>query len=337
MSKQFHQKPLSNLEITEFCSQVQMLLHSGISSFEALTLLMEDAQSDAERDLLSRMLEKVENTGSLYEAVLSVDVFPDYVLHMIKLGEETGTLDDMLQGLAEHYTREENLAGMVRSALIYPSIMLGMMCLIIIVMLTKVMPIFDQVFHQLGQELTGFSAGLLTIGNTLSNYAIGFIIFCAVIAVLLITQRHRFPFQRQIQDQIAVCRFADGMSVALKSGLTPELGLDLASNLIEHAAFKEKIEQCRQKLDKGSSLSEALHESQIFTGTFSRMVLLGEKAGVIDETMAHIASEYEYNINARITNRIAMIEPTLVIILSVIVGIILFSVMLPLLGIMSSL
>ena len=337
MAKEFQQNMLSNLELAEFFNQISMVLHSGISATEGLHLLLEDAQNEAERELLEKMIEVIETTGYFHEAASVSGVFPNYAVYMLKLGEETGTLDEVTNGLSEHYTREENLSGMIRSSLIYPSIMLGMMALVIIVLLTKVMPIFNQVFEQLGQEMTGFSAGLLNIGKALSNYSIAFIVLGIALVLVAIFGRKRLPIYRSLQEKMSVCRFADGMSIALKSGLTPEQGLDLVTNLIENQDFHKKIETCREKLEEGMDFSAALHNCGIFTGTYSRMASIAGKAGTMDEAMAKISAEYEYDVNMRINQLITMLEPTLVIVLSLIVGIILFSVMLPLLGVMSAL
>ena len=337
MEKQFHQKKLSNLEIAEFCNQMHMLLTSGISSTEALVLLSEDCLTKTEKELLTHMIDHIECSGSLYEAAKTSNVFPDYTLHMIHLGEDTGTLDEIMNGLSEHYTREENIRSMIRSSFIYPSIMLGMMFMIILVLLTKVMPVFNQVFEQLGQELTGFSAALLVAGETLSKYSIVFALLIVLIIFIVFLNRNNLPFQKNIREKTAACRFADGMSIALKSGLTCEAALDLSADLIEINDYKQRIIHFKKNLEDGMLLSETLQHNHIFKGTYARMARVAEKAGTLDEAMAHIASEYEYDVQNTITQRIALIEPALVIILSIIVGIILFSVMLPLLGIMSSL
>lgn len=335
MAHQTNMKILSNLELAEFCNQMSMVLHSGISALEGLHLLLEDAQNEAERTLVSSMIEEMEQTGSFYEAACAGNVFPAYALHMFRLGEETGTLDDIMEALAVHYTREENLAGMIRSSLVYPCIMIAMMAVVVIVLLVKVLPVFGQVFEQLGQEMTGFSAGLMSLGQTLSSYAVVFVIILAVILLLIIFGRNHLPFQKKIREHMAACRFAGGMSIALKSGMTPEQGLDLASGLIENDAYAGRISQCKEMLEKDLSLSEAFHKSGLFTGSYARIAHLADKTGTMDEALAHIAEEYEYAVNNRITGIIAKLEPTLVIVLSLIVGVILFSVMLPLLGIMS--
>lgn len=337
MAKEFSQKKLSNLELAEFCGQMHLILHAGISALEGLNILLEDAQNDAEKELLRKMIQEMEITGYFFEAASDSFVFPDYALYMIKLGEETGTLDEVMNGLSRHYIREENMAGMIRSSFIYPSIMLGMMTLVVLVLLTKVMPIFNQVFRQLGQEMTGFSAGLLNLGGLLSKYSIAMILVLILLIALCFWGRKKIPFYKNIHNQLAACRFADGMAIALKSGMTVEQSLNLVENLLENDEFRKKVVDCREKIASGNDLAAALHSSGIFNGTYARMATIAEKAGAMDEAMSNISEEYEHSVNTKINQMISMIEPTLVIVLSVIVGIILFSVMLPLLGIMSGL
>ena len=125
------------------------------------------------------------------------------------------------------------------------------------------------------------------------------------------------------------------MALALKSGLTPERGLEFSRNLIEDAYFREKIKNCVEEMEQGTDLSVAL--VKVFTGVYARMTSIAGKSGRMDEVMDQIADRCEDELNDRITSFISVLEPTLVIILSVIVGIILLSVMLPLLGIMAGL
>ncbi len=342
--------PLSNLETAAFCNQMAMILKSGISSLEGLTILEEDSQNENERALITSMREKMEETGFFYEAVENAGVFPDYLLHMVRLGEETGTLDEVMESLSTHYTREDHLARTIKSALTYPLIMIAMMLVVILILITKVMPIFNQVFTQLGQEMSGFSLGILKAGEGLSRYASVFIVIAAVFVILvfyltrtkngkaiLMRAGYHLSFSRNIYEKTAACRFADGMALTLRSGMSPEQGIHLAGNLVENEQFRKKLETCQSKLDEGMDLSEAFKESDIFTGVYAKMASIAGKAGVMDEVMSQIASEYEDDVDNQITSIIAGLEPTLVIILSVIVGAILFSVMLPLLGIMAGL
>lgn len=127
------------------------------------------------------------------------------------------------------------------------------------------------------------------------------------------------------------------MALTLSSGLTPEECLNLAIQLTDQEAFKNRLDQCKTAVSQGQDLCEALLEHGVFTGAYARMAAIGSRTGVLDEVMSKISLQYEEDIDARISGMIAAIEPTLVIILSVIVGIILLSVMLPLMGIMAGL
>lgn len=350
MAAQTQQKKLTNMEVAAFSEQMAMILKSGISSLEGITIMLEDAQNDAERELLNIMNEEMAQSGKLYDSLEKTGAFPDYMLQMVQIGEETGTLDEVMESLSSHYEREEAIAKSIRSALTYPLIMIGMMLLVIIVLVTKVMPIFNQVFKQLGREMTGFSGGILAFGRVLSRYASVFTAFLILFIILFIyftkisSGRRRlmkigyhFHFFKDLYEKMAACRFADGMSLTLKSGMTPERGLEFSKKLIDNPYFLNKLISCEELLGNGRDLSESLHETKIFTGIYSRMVSLAGKAGVMDEIMGDIAEQYEEEIDAKITSFISKLEPTLVIILSVIVGIILFSVMLPLMGIMAGL
>lgn len=350
MANQIQQKPLSNPEVSAFCGQMAMILKSGISVLEGIDILLEDAQTSEEKALLSGIYESMMETGSLYSSLENTKVFPDYLLQMIKLGEETGTLDEVMDALNRHYSREEAISQSIKNALTYPLVMIGMMLLVVIILMTKVMPVFNQVFRQLGREMDGLSRGVLVLGNTLSKYASVFIGIGIVLILLLVyltrtkngrkmlvNLGQRFRFSREIYDKMSACRFAGGMSLSLRSGMDPERSLEFSENLIYREFFLNKIVSCKQMLAEGTDLAEAFKKTEIFTGVYAKMVSVAGKAGLIDEVMGQIADRYEEEVDEKITAFISVLEPTLVILLSVIVGIILLSVMLPLLGIMAGL
>ena len=333
MGKSKKQQKLSNLECASFCSQMTMVLHAGFPAVEGVSLLLEDAKDVQEKAILQVMYDEMINTGLLYPALEKTGVFPDYLLSMVKIGEETGTLDDVMNGLTHHYEREDEIEKSIKSALTYPLIMVAMMIAVIVILLTKVMPVFEQVFRQLGRQMTGFSGGMLALGKTISNYAIVFIAIAAVIVGVFVyfakSSRGRRAFAgfsrkmhlfHGLYDKIAACRFADSLYLTLKSGQNPQKGLEFADELIADKNF-----------------STAVGGAGIFEGLYERMLVISGKTGETDETLETIARQYEREIDQRMSSYIAILEPTLVIILSVIVGMILLSVILPLMGIMAGL
>lgn len=342
-------KPLSYLELSSFCGQTALLLKSGISSMEGLTIMLEDASSSDEKAILEALLAAMQESGSLYQALETLDIYPSYMLHMIQIGEETGTLDEVMQALQKHYEREDSIRKSIRNSITYPMIMTGMMVVVIIVLLVKVMPVFNQVFIQLGTEMTGFSRILMNIGTTIHQYSVVFILLLAALAGFLLygtrtssgkkTFRrlgYRLKFTRTIYEEIASCRFASGMALTLSSGLNPDRSMDLVTSLNDDPVFREKLDKCRHAVDEGDDLAQALFTSGMFTGIYARMASIGSKTGTMDQVMEQIAGLYQDDIDTRINNVLAVLEPTLVILLSLIIGVILLSVMLPLMGIMSS-
>lgn len=342
--------PLSNAEAASFCSQMALILRSGISSVEGISIMMEDAGNAGEQELLKQIYDTMIETGSLFESLDKTGIFPGYLLQMVQIGEQTGKLDEVMSSLANYYEKEATLAQTIKNAVTYPLIMVVMMILVIFVLIMKVMPVFNQVFRQLGSEMTGFSAAVLGIGEFLNDHLA---VFCCVLAILVLfavfLTKHssgqkllrsffnRFSRTKALFEQISAYRFSNGMALALSSGLTPEECFGLTVPLIEEGAFRSRLDECQNLIEKGGDVCQSLLDKDIFTGAYARMASIGSRTGVLDEVMLTIARQYEDDIDTRFASLISKVEPTLVIFLSLFVGIILLSVMLPLMGIMSSL
>lgn len=343
------QKKLSNQEIASFCSQTSILFQAGIAPAESMSILLNDSKTAEGRELLQQILDICKTGEHFSSALKETGVFPEYVLHMITIGEESGNLDNVMQSLTNYYEREDAIADSIRNAVSYPFVMIGIMVVVIFVLLGKVMPIFNQVFIQLGSEMTGISGTLLSIGTALNRYSI-FIVTLLVLAVLVFllatkTKKGRqftkrvlstFPLTRGFYEKLAAGRFASGMALTISSGMDTFTSLDMVSELTEHKGMQEKISKCKKAIQDGANFSEALTASGIFSNLYSRMVAVGFRTGSIDRVMQKIADNYDRETEKKIRSIISVLEPTLVIILSIIVGLILLSVIFPLMGIMSS-
>lgn len=347
--KMKNQRLLSNAEIASFCSQTSMILNAGITPFEGMNILIQDTKDEKGKALIQSIIDTCGEGETFFKALDKTGVFPDYVLHMVELGEQSGNLDDVMQSLAAYYEHEDMIADSIRSAVRYPLIMIGMMLLVIYVLLTKVLPIFNQVFEQLGSEMSGVSAGLLGLGQSLNRYSILILVIIVIVfGVYLLGFRTRkgrafttkflnnFALTKGFYEKVAAGRFASGLAMTISSGLDTYSSLDLVSVIVEHEKTREKIAVCKQSIEEGLNLSEALEKADIFSSLYARMVSVGFRTGSIDHVMEKIAEDYEKETEKKLSEIIATLEPTLVIILSVIVGLILLSVILPLMGIMTS-
>lgn len=340
---------LQNNEIASFCSQMAMILHAGISVLEGVEMMAEDVDTNQGKAILQEINQSLEQTGSLAQALKACRVFPQYAVDMVDIGEQSGKLEEVMRSLSSYYEREESIAQGIKSAVTYPFVMIGMMLVVILVLVVQVLPMFNQVFEQLGGDLNGFSQGVLNVGQAISRYSVVLIVlFVLCIVVYLILTKTRFGrralrqlgskaiFSRRLYHQIAAGRFASGMALMLSSGMDPEQGLEMVKRLVDNPVFAQKISECQRRVSEGEEFSKALVSAGIFTGVYARMVAIGYKTGAVDETLQKIAQQYEEEVDERIGQIVSRLEPTLVAVLSVIVGLILLSVMLPLMGIMSS-
>ena len=330
-------KPLSNNELSMFCGQMSMILHSGISSTEGLSLMAEDSPEQG-KELLESLISNMEETGIFHQSIRDTKVFPEYMCNMIQIGEESGRLDEVMSALSEHYEQQETISRSIKNAITYPFIMITMMLAVILVL----------IYEQLGTGLTGVSKNILNLGILMNRYAFVLVLLAGVLAGCFLyftftekgrNQFFRFssklPFTQKFSEEIAVSRFASGMYLALESGLDTDESLEMAARLADHPVLEEKIAKTRALLEEGQGFSEAISESQIFDSLSTRMISIGCKTGAVDMVMKQISLQYSEDINERIFQLISKLEPTLVAVLSIIVGLILLSVMLPLMGIMS--
>ncbi len=344
-------KKLSNGYISALCLELSLFLHAGITLSDGLHLLIDDDDDHTSRAILTTLADIVDQNRPLSDALSEIKAFPDYMIQMVTLGEKTGRISEILRSLSEYYDRQERLASTIKNALIYPTILLVMMIAVVIVLITVVLPIFDDVFRQMGTEMPAFTTAMMNIGEWLKGASLVFAILAAIIILfgllLLAIPSFRAKASRVWRDlrkekglaaKIALTRFSSSLALTIKAGLNMDESFKMASTLSANSKVSEKKHaECAKLLDDGSSLSEALTKTGIFPPVYSRMLSLGAKTGSADNVLDEIARRTEATVNDIIERLLGRIEPTLVIITSLIVGVVLLSVMLPLMNIMSSL
>ena len=341
-------KKLNAEELFAFSDELGMMVGSGLPMVQALTMMVDEASDRGEHDLLEKMLNDYYEKASLAYAIERSKIFPIYYEDMIAMGENTGKLDDVLKRLASHYSREIAITSAIKSAISYPLMMVGMMLVIIIVLTTKIMPIFERVFNQLGSTMSGVSAGILGVGKFLNRFGLILIVLLIALAIVmfflfrgikgkerLVNLACHLKTFRSISDKLAISRFASSMAMTLSSGMDVLQAIEVSGGIAKGPGFREKVEKCKQIYQETMDTSEAFSKSGIFSGLYGHMAVYAAKSGNTEQVLDKVADTYEDLADKEISEVIAVVEPTLVILLSVKVGLILLSVMLPLLNIMS--
>ncbi len=275
---------------------------------------------------------------------------PAYVCGLVEVGEETGRTEEALAALSRYYERRARLDRQVRSALLYPAVMLVLMLLVIAVLLVRVLPIFDDVYASLGGRLTGVAGGLLALGRGLdaampalwAALALAVVFFGAFAGVESFRGRvlalwRRGRGDRGVSRRMNNARLAQAMAMGMASGLPLERSMELAASLMEDVPpARARCEDCRARLEGGASLSAAMGESGLLPAGACRLLEIGQRGGTADAAMDKIARDLSEDGEAALEELVSRVEPSLVLVCSVLVGVILLSVMLPLMHIMSA-
>lgn len=339
---------LNNRELFQFCEQFSIILRSGMSAIEGLAILNDDSQTERGKEILTFLYKDMEESGSLAHAMEQSGAFPASAAAYVRTGEETGCLDEVMKGLSAFYEKEIQITDQIQSAVAYPLVMLGMMTAVIVILLVKVLPVFRQVFRQLGLEMSGISGALLGIGETLSHYSTAFLVLlAAMIGFILFLVLHpkgqelirkivcHFPGIKEIPVNLDYSRLCQCISLGIRSGLSPELCVELAGAVVTQTEIREKLTSIQKQLAEGYGFTEAITESGLFKAMELRLISLGFQAGASDEVMEKLAEQYEEKSTDSVSHIVSILEPTIVIVLSILVGLVLLSVMMPLLGLLS--
>ena len=344
------QQQLSHRDIAAIAAPLALMLHAGIGAGDALTLLVDDEPDANRRALLSAMADDVDCGAPLQRAMENTGRFPVYVTALIEVGERTGRTVEALTALAAYYNGRERTERRIRSALTYPVILLLLMLVVIAVLLSKVLPVFDEVYASLGGRLTGVAGGLLLLGQWLDKAMPVLCVLLAAVLLFLAAFSFHAGFRaavlalwrkgagdKGVSRKLNDARFAQALAMGLASGLPLEEAAELSAALLKDVpSAQRRYAACRALLEGGTPLARALYESDMLPRSACRLLEVSLRSGSGDATMTDIAANLSEEADLALEELVAKIEPSLVMVTSVLVGAILLSVMLPLMNIMST-
>ena len=342
---------MSSEELSSFCDQIALMLGSGMTLRDGIEILAEDEAKNSEKcHPYTNLYKAVEETGSLYIALKeNEEDWPSYMIEMVNIGEQTGRLEDIMVNLSKYYQREGRIRSAAVSAVTYP-IVLGIMLIVIIgVLLWRVLPIFRRVLVSLGVDSSSGGSVLMRIGTWAGWIVLGLIalaVVCAIVIMILMkTQmkdkvltflKNLFPPVRKLAEKLSASRVASILGMMLQSGFPMENALEMAPAALADSESVRKVNIIRDGMQKGQTFHEALAENGLFADFHNRMLKVGSASGHEPQVMEKIGDIYEEQVEDSLAHLISIVEPTLVALLSVVIGAILLSVMLPMAGVLGS-
>lgn len=339
-------KSLSFTYISSLCIELHLIVKAGISIEEGLLMLADSDETKNTKSVLNSVADNMKQGEEIFDALRHTGRFPEYMCQMVEIGTKTGYQEEVFKALSEYYEEQDEINRSIRNAIAYPSILIVMLLLVVGILVTQVLPIFGEVYSQLGSEIPGFARIVMDFGKGLAaNWILALIVIAVIvgIGVLLVKvpaiRKKLFPTgkkQDSLSGKIASARFAFALSMTMQSGLDTNESLLMAEQLSDNPYMSKRIEGCRKLLDDGVSFANAVEQSDIFPPIYSRMLDVGIRTGTTDSVMHEIARRSEDAATADLDRLIGRIEPTLVVIMSGLIGAILLAVMIPLTGIMSA-
>ena len=339
---------LSHEVLRDFFYGIHTMFKAGYPISDCVSLMAEEESDSKTKELFSVLCNGLED-GAFFADVLSDSgAFPHHTVALLRVGENVGKLEDSLAAAAKYHEDRCRIARQIRDALTYPAILVMLMLVVICVLLTKVIPVFNDVYASLGGSMTGAAAGILSLGQWLNGalpvlVAVTVGIAVTALAVYLIPPARRFAVKlfcsiagdRGILLAVSRANFASALSMAANSGATFEDGVIFASEMLaDNKKASDRIKKCLSLLEEGTPLEDALKETALLPPSSCRLLKIGMQAGSGDESMSEIAERLTEEAERKIADTVALIEPALVIITSLITGAVLLTVMLPLINIM---
>ena len=315
---------MSSEELSSFCDQIALMLSSGMTLRDGIEMLAEDEMKGNEKvHPYTNLYKVVDETGSLYVAMKeNEEDWPSYMIEMVDIGEQTGRLEDIMVSLSTYYQREGRIRSAAVSAITYPLVLGVMLVVIIGILLWRVLPIFRRVLASLGVDSSSSGSVLMQIGSWAGWIVLGLIavvVLAAIVIFILMKTKHKDKILTFLKNLFPPVR------KLFNNGLFP-----VDCHLIAGDFIREEMK------NKDMTFQEALSESGLFADFYNRMVKVGAASGHEPQVMEKIAEIYEEQVEDGLDRLISIVEPTLVALLSVVIGAILLSVMLPMAGVLSS-
>ena len=337
-------------DLVLFSRQFATMIKSGVSLVRALNILAQQVRNKNLQAAIQNIQDKVQSGNSLSEAMSEEDVFPQLFISMIAAGETGGIMDEVLEEMADHFERENELKQQVTSAMAYPAVITLVAVSVVIFLITVVLPNFVGIFSGLDTKLPLPTRILLKVSALMSSYwylLIGGIV--AVIASIYFYYQTeggkeridrlllKLPLVGDLITKIAVARFSSTLAILLTSGVSILEGLEVVSNIISNQKIAERISEAGVNVSEGNSFTAPLSRGGLFPPLVTQMIKVGEETGNLEEMLEKISDFYDQEVEYKVDSMVSLVEPALILGLGLIVGSIVAAVMLPMFSMMQGL
>ena len=335
---------ISAQDVAVMTRQLSTLLGAGLPLIESLNALIEQIDNFKFKRILSNVKDRVNEGSSLADAMRqSSKIFGDLYVNMIRAGESSGTLEIVLQRLADYLESQVKLRNKIYATMTYPIIMLFLMMGVVGVLFIFVIPKITKIFEETKQALPIYTEILIKGSEFAKSYwwVVALLIWGGVYLFRrwVATEQGRYKFDAfklrmplfgRLVRMVAISRFAKTLSTLLASGVNVLMSLDIVKNIVGNKIIEEAIGKARESISEGATISDPLRRSGVFPPIVIHMVAIGEKSGELESMLLKVSDAYDNEVEAIITGLTAMLEPIMIVLMAGIVFFMMISILLPL-------
>ena len=339
----FTRKKVPNDEIVIFARQMATMTEAGITVVTSLDTLVDQVDNALLKQALQDVRDSVNTGASLSEAMSKHPfTFSSYFVNMIKAGESSGMLDDVLERVALYLEKTSALHKKIQSAMIYPAVVTAMAIGITLVMILKVIPVFKDIFSGFGAALPAPTQFLIDLSDQLRKY---FWVLCLVVVIAVFgvrwyvnTERGRMaidgiklrlPVFGPLFRKVAISKFTRTLSTLVRSGVPILSALEIVAKTSGNVVIEGAIDDVKNSVREGESITRPLEKSGLFPPLVTRMVSVGEKSGELEKMLAKIADFFDDQVDTVVDGMTSLIEPLIIAFLGIVIGGIVICMFLP--------
>lgn len=330
-------------QITIFSRQLASLLRSGVPILNALNIISEQSENPHLKYILHNIHDEIKK-GARFSSVLAKypNIFSSLYIAMIRTGEDTGGLPEVLLRIADYRTKQEELLSRFRMSLAYPILMAIVGLVTVVFMLTFVMPRLMNIFVNLGEKLPLPTQILISVSQGLRQWGFWIILILAIIILVIKRQaktktgklslsifKLRLPILGNFMLKAELSRFSRTLELLIKNGIPILKAIDLAIPVLENEVIKNQLRQSYKQLEQGGSFGKSLKNSKVFPPFMSNLLTVGEESGKLDEALGEVASSYERDTDEAMRTMASLLEPLMILGMGLVVGFIVVAMLLP--------
>lgn len=339
----FLKRPTTS-DVAVMTRQLATLVRAGIPLVESISALVEQTEKESLIKVLSAIREDLRE-GTAFAKALGAHpkVFPTLYVNMVAAGEASGTLEAVLERLADFMEDQARLKGKVTSALAYPVLMTIIAGVLVGVLMVAVVPKVTSIFANLGQELPWYTSLLIFVSDNLAAY--WWLLLLAIAAGIYFFRRWvatpdgrlrwdtlmlRLPLFGRLNLLVAIARFSRTLSTLLASGVPLLTAMDIVKNVLENRLLENVVRTATASIREGESIAEPLRRSGHFPPMVTHMIAVGEKTGQLEEMLENVSRAYEADVETKVTTLTSLLEPLVIVVMGGMVGFIAMAILMPL-------